>query len=228
MVETVRKARAIRREAAATFEQVLIALRSYSQPPRALPVRERYVFLVHGFFAAGPVFEPLRDHFAQVLPHVAAIDFTYPPFGTVEGIAARLARRIDALVPAGAPIDLVGHSLGGLVCRWYVQELGGHARVSRLVLMASPHAGTLAARRAPGALARALRPGSDVVSRLANSRDTAESVKYVVIAGGRDMMVSPESATAVPAEETHLFPELGHNEMLFDPTVLGRVADALK
>jgi pSer/pThr/pTyr-binding forkhead associated (FHA) protein len=44
-----------------------------------------------------------------------------------------------------APVTIVAHSLGCLVSRYYVERLGGKARVERLVLMGGPHLGTPAA-----------------------------------------------------------------------------------
>ncbi len=38
-------------------------------------------------------------------------------------------------------MTVVGHSLGGVVARFYVQELGGHHRVARTISLASPFMG---------------------------------------------------------------------------------------
>jgi triacylglycerol lipase len=65
-------------------------------------------------------------------------------------------------------VRLVGHSLGGLIARYYVQRLGGHARVETVVTVATPHAGTVAAwLLAPLPLVRQLRPGSKLLGELA-------------------------------------------------------------
>ena len=42
-------------------------------------------------------------------------------------------------------LDLVGFSMGGLVCRHYIQMLGGNRRVDRLVTISTPNQGTLLA-----------------------------------------------------------------------------------
>ena len=42
-------------------------------------------------------------------------------------------------------IDIVGHSMGGLIGLYYIKRLGGHQRVRRLVMMGSPVRGTWAA-----------------------------------------------------------------------------------
>ena len=43
-------------------------------------------------------------------------------------------------------IHVIGHSLGGLIARYYVQRLGGDARVHTLVTLGTPHHGTRLAR----------------------------------------------------------------------------------
>ena len=51
--------------------------------------------------------------------------------------------------------------MGGLIARYYVQRLGGDARVHTLVTLGTPHGGTAAAYLVPHRLARQLRPDSD-------------------------------------------------------------------
>ena len=64
------------------------------------------------------------------------------------------------------PVTIIGHSMGGVVARYYVQVLGGDARVHTLVTLGSPHGGTYPARLVPHPLARQLRPGSEIIREL--------------------------------------------------------------
>ena len=65
-------------------------------------------------------------------------------------------------------IHVIGHSLGGLIARYYVQRLGGDSRVHTLVTLATPHQGTQLARAAPMLpLVRQLTPSSAVIQELA-------------------------------------------------------------
>jgi triacylglycerol lipase len=49
--------------------------------------------------------------------------------------------RLYARYPLG-PLSIIGHSKGGLIGRYYIERLGGDARVRTLVTLATPHLGT--------------------------------------------------------------------------------------
>jgi len=188
----------------------------------------RVVVFVHGFGAAGAVFGPLRARVESELG-LPTLDFTYRSSRSFARVVDELAEQLHRLAPEDAELDLVGHSLGGLVARWYVQELGGASRVRRLVTLATPHAGTRSARIAPGPLRRALLPGSDVVRRLASGRNRAGDVRHTALVAGADVMVTPpSSAAAITDAEVRWFEGLGHNAMLFDRRVHDAVLAELR
>src|SRR3954467_8000942 len=56
----------------------------------------------------------------------------------------RKIERILAQTPSQR-IDVIGHSMGGLIGLYYVKKLGGHARVRKLIMMGTPVRGTWAA-----------------------------------------------------------------------------------
>ena len=109
--------------------------------PEARP-GEDVVVLVHGFLASAGVFRPLRARLEQEAGARVAT-FTHAPGLGVRRIAKRLATLVDR-IPRGTRITVIGHSLGGLVARWYVQELGGHARVAQTISLATPFGGVSA------------------------------------------------------------------------------------
>jgi triacylglycerol esterase/lipase EstA (alpha/beta hydrolase family) len=202
----------------------LMAFPKRSQPPASA---DRMVLFVHGFMAGGPVFDPMRAHVESVVA-VETVGLTYGPLESFEHIAGRIAA-LAKLSAHGRPVTIVGHSLGGLLARWYLQELGGAidqgGAVDRLITIASPHAGTDKARFAPGSLGAALRPGSAIVERLRAGRDRAKNVVHVAVVAGRDQMITPpESAGAIEDAEVHRFDDLGHNAALFDRRVVDLIA----
>jgi triacylglycerol lipase len=206
------------REAAAFARQGQLIVLGPRRPRVVHAEADRVVVFVHGYGAAGAVFEPLRVEVERRLG-VPTVDFTYRSISTFGAITRDLAGLLDRLAD-GRRLDLVGHSLGGLLSRWYVQEMDGARHVDRLVTLATPHAGTASARIAPGPLGGVLLPGSAVVRRLAAGRARASEVAHTALVAGADMMVSPPaSAAAIDDAEVRWFSELGHNGMLYDRSV---------
>jgi pimeloyl-ACP methyl ester carboxylesterase len=82
--------------------------------------------------------------------------------------ARKLATTIEAICEQTGyeRIHVIGHSMGGLVARYYIQQLGGDARIHTLVTLGTPHRGTQAARLLPTSVCRQMRPESDVLAEL--------------------------------------------------------------
>ena len=100
------------------------------------------VVLVHGLFGDPTNFLLLRRYLAgHGMRNFAA--FSYPPRFDYQRLAPRLGDLIDTICLAtGAPeVDLVGHSLGGLIAR-YLVEMPRPSRVRRLVTLGAPYFAT--------------------------------------------------------------------------------------
>lgn len=87
-------------------------------------------------------------------------------------------------------IHIVGHSLGGLVARYFVQRLGGDARVHTLVTLGTPHKGTLTAHLLPQRVVRQMRPGSEVLAELAEPSPRCRT-RFVVFYSDLDQLIVP-------------------------------------
>ncbi|MEU5366218.1 alpha/beta fold hydrolase [Streptomyces sp. NPDC005925] len=128
------------------------------------------VIFVHGLSDRASIFTRLRDRLrgCGAGPFLTA---TYSPFHLDIRTAARaLSEQVEQAreQAGGRPVCLVGHSLGGLIARYYVQRLGGDAHVSLVITLATPHSGTAMALLAPPyPVLRQLRPGSDLLAELA-------------------------------------------------------------
>lgn len=183
---------------------------------------DRLVVFVHGFMARGPVWGPMR-HAVAASKAVETIDLSYGPLESFEAVCARV-RRVILAHHEGRPVTMVGHSLGGLVSRWIVQE--GHdaaTHVDRLITLASPHDGTTAARIPAGPLVSAIRPRSAVLQTLHASVAALERVHRVAVVAAKDRMITPpSSAAALPGAEV-VWLDVGHNEILFDPEAIAIV-----
>ncbi|MFD9001334.1 esterase/lipase family protein [Streptomyces sp. NPDC059582] len=136
-----------------------------------LPTRsDPPVVLLHGFIDNRSVFVLLRRSLAQHGRH-QVMSLNYSPLTCdIRTAAELLGRHIEEICArtGSEQVDIVGHSLGGLIARYYAQRLGGDLRVRTLVTLGTPHAGTRVAPLANAhPIVRQMRPGSEVIQELA-------------------------------------------------------------
>src|SRR5512140_1353835 len=131
-------------EAMATLREVALMRRDLLPVLPKARAGDDVVVLVHGFLASAGVFRPMRARLEKEAGARVA-SFSHAPGLGVRRIARQLAELIDR-IPQGTRIHLVGHSIGGLVARWYVQEMEGHTRVAQTISLATPFGGTRLAR----------------------------------------------------------------------------------
>jgi pimeloyl-ACP methyl ester carboxylesterase len=185
------------------------------------------VLLVHGYMATRGSLHLLERRLSE-RGHVV-LTYRLGPLnlGGIRQAAGLIARKVEALVeqtPVRA-VNVVGHSMGGLVGLYYVKHLGGRDRVRRLVLLGSPVGGTWSAvlglLTAPlGRASFELLPASPLLRELRDGPLPA-GVEVVTVAGERDFF-APEPTTRLPGVR-HLSLPASHSGLLVD----GAVADAI-
>lgn len=151
------------------------------------------ILLVHGVVDNRSIFTVLRRGlhrrgFGRIT------SFNYSPLSLdIRNVAVRLAEEVEQLcLETGYErIHLIGHSMGGLVARHYVQCLGGDERVHTLVTLGTPHRGTLAARMLPHPVARQLRPTSDVITELERPTGPCRT-RFVAFWSDLDQIIIPQ------------------------------------
>ncbi|MFI6336416.1 esterase/lipase family protein [Streptomyces sp. NPDC050535] len=176
----------------------------------------RPVVLVHGTFANSV------DNWLTLAPYlvnrgycVYSLDYGQLPgvplihgLGPIDKSAGQLQAFVDKVLAAtgSAKADLVGHSQGGMMPRYYLKFLGGAAKVNALVGIAPDNHGTTLSGLAnllpyfPGAedLISTATPaladqvaGSAFLTKLNAGGDTVPGVHYTVIATRYDEVVTP-------------------------------------
>jgi pimeloyl-ACP methyl ester carboxylesterase len=127
------------------------------------------VVLLHGFIDNRSVFVLLRRNLAQHgRQQVESLNYS-PLTCDIRTAAELLGRHIEEICErtGSKHVDIVGHSLGGLIARYYVQRLGGDLRVRTLVTLGTPHSGTRVVPLANAhPIVRQMRPGSGVLEEL--------------------------------------------------------------
>jgi triacylglycerol lipase len=142
----------------------------------------------------------------------------------------RKIERILAQTPSQR-IDIIGHSMGGLIGLYYVKKLGGHARVRKLILMGTPVRGTWAALAGVVTLGLwstsswQLLPRSRFLDELAKG-PIPPGVEVHTIAAARDWVV-PLGTTRLTGANAMTVP-LGHSSLVVSEEVYRRVAAALR
>jgi triacylglycerol lipase len=124
-------------------------------------------------------------------------------------------------------VDIIAHSLGGVVARYYIEQMGGSEHVAKLVTLGSPHRGTLLGRFGLSIIpsARELMADSELLAGLR----PIEAVKYTSIWSRADaVVIPPDSSSVVPAGTDRVFEDLGHLTMLLSPRVVDAVVEALQ
>lgn len=178
--------------------------------------------LVHGALATAGAWRPLRERLAAEGVHSGS--FTYKPSAGVSAISDGIGALLGEL-PPNVRICLVGHSLGGLAVRWFVQEAGGDPRVVGTVTVAAPFRGARGASLLPGQAGRDMSRGSSVLARLAESASSTE-LPHLSIFGGADTAVPGD--TTFPVGDRLIVPGAGHNALLFHDDVAGSILARLR
>ncbi|MEM8955932.1 MAG: alpha/beta fold hydrolase [Verrucomicrobiota bacterium] len=129
------------------------------------------VVLVHGIFDTRITMIPLRkalenDGFQCFMPSLRPADGR----GGLESMAQQLEAFIEEEFGPDETFSIVAFSMGGLVSRHYLQELGGVRRCRGFHTIATPHRGTYFAYLYPNAGTRQMRPRSAFLDEL----ETAE------------------------------------------------------
>lgn len=186
----------------------------YSCKPSA--AHPRPVVLVHGTFANSV------DNWLALVPYLENRDYCVFSFdygqlsgvplfyglGPIDKSAEQLKTFVDKVLAAtgAAETDLVGHSQGGLMPRYYLKFLGGAAKVNALVGIAPDNHGTtlsgitnllpyfpgiqdLLTTHTPALADQVV--GSPFLTELNAGGDTVPGVKYTVLATKYDEVVTP-------------------------------------
>jgi triacylglycerol lipase len=190
------------------------------------------ILLVHGIMDNRSVFTVFRRALRRRgFGRVHAVNYSLLT-GDIRTAAHELRSHVEQLRErtGSEKVHIVGHSLGGMIARYYVQRLGGSAAVHSLVTLGSPHGGTGTAYLLPTTLARQLRPGSDVLAELAEPAPEC-TTRFLVVWSRMDQMVLPQGNARLlhpdlDVEQLELR-DVGHLSLPIDPRSVHWVVTSL-
>ena len=190
------------------------------------------ILLVHGMVDNRSIFTVLRRAlrrrgFGRVWTlnyHVLTQD--------VRAAARRLEQAVEAICEETGyeRIHVLGHSMGGIIARYYVQRMGGDQRVHTLVTLGSPHGGTHAARVLPRGVCRQLRPDSDVIRELAEPVEHCRT-RFLCFWSDLDVLITPKRAARIDHPDLNarnvFVRGVGHMSLPIDGRVTREIANTL-
>ncbi|WP_137814750.1 esterase/lipase family protein [Gandjariella thermophila] len=222
------------RHATATWELAAPPLRPERPGTPREPTRAGTpVLLVPGFAGTSSIFEPLRRALRRDGADRTHIVSYSPLTGGLRTAAELLSTEVEALCgrTGRRRVHLVGHSLGGLIARYFVQRLGGDRQVDVLVTLGTPHGGITAARLLPWLpLVGQLVPHSAAIAELALPAPGCRT-RFVAFYRDLDEVVIPSTRARIDhpdlRAENILVPGVGHLTLPVDAVVVRRVCALL-
>jgi triacylglycerol lipase len=183
--------------------------------PANAPTRTRQVVLVHGFAENGSSFAWMKRRLGKqgfdcLVPRLTPRDGR----GGLANLARQLKEDIDERFGPDSRIAVIAFSMGGIVSRYYLQELGGAERCDAFVTISSPHQGTAAAWCYPTQGAMEMRPGSDFLRQLEQTEHRLDGIPVVSYRTRFDLIILPPASSVWSRAENIEVPVLLHPLML--------------
>ncbi len=190
------------------------------------------IILIHGVVDNRSVFTLLRRGLRR-RGFGRIITLNYSPLTEdVRHVAERLETLVEQVcIETGYErVHVIGHSMGGLVARYFVQRMGGDSRVHTLVTLGTPHEGTAPAHLVPHPVARQMRRGSDIVTELAAPAPACRT-RFVAIWSDLDQMIVPKASARIDHPDLQVrnvfVPSVGHNSLPVDGRVVHEIVTTL-
>ncbi len=187
------------------------------------------VVFIHGHGGSGGGFAFL-ERALRSEGHQRFASWEYDARGTVEEVAARLAAWAERSIDG--EVHVVGHSLGGILARAWLQEHGGRSRARSLVTLSTPHRGLGGLAAVPGAgllpLVREVGAGSPLLARLDASAGVLAGLPCLSVVSARDHFVRPAANASFDGARLVTVQHVGHVGVLFSRRVHRLVAEHLR
>ncbi len=203
------------------------------------------VIVVGGLIGLSIAYEPIAARLSADGYRVSIYQLPNLGFGDIRESARALSSYVDQVRAAtgAAKVDLVTHSEGGLVSRWYVKVLGGADKVDHYISLGSPQYGTYVANiinflglgSCVGIVAcQQMSIGSSLLADLNAGDDTPGAARWTTIRTWQDELVRPvDNATLADGASNVLVQAwcplrvVGHLGLVLDGTTYTIVRQAL-
>ncbi len=190
------------------------------------------IILVHGVVDNRSIFTLLRRALrGRGFGRTYALNYS-PLTDDISDVARRLGSLIDTVCEQTGyeRVHIIGHSMGGLVARYYVQRLGGDRHVHTICTLGTPHSGSIVAQFVPWPVARQMRPDSELIAELELPAPGCRT-RFIAIWSDLDQLVLPQRNARIQHPDLRarnvLIRGIGHMSLPVDRRVVNEIAAAL-
>ena len=203
-------------------------------PELLLPAQtKRVTVFVHGYGGSRGNFMPMQSYF-RLRGQAQGISVGFGDTSSIECMADELKSTLRSLIirnhlPANS-IDIVAHSLGGIISRVTLQDKELHHHVRTLITLATPHAGSGLARYLDTPTCRGLRPGSELLQTLELQKGWGQgnAPKLVAFWTPKDCILIPAESARLDGADNICRPDCTHVSFLLRPSVWDDIIGVLE
>jgi pimeloyl-ACP methyl ester carboxylesterase len=189
---------------------------------------EAPVLMLHGLFNNRASWFWFKRYLrSQGFSNIATINLS--TWHNEEVLTELVAKKVDELRHRLGvdKVHLVGHSMGGIIARNFIQLRGGADKVDCCVCLGAPHFGSKLTPFAVSRLGRVLVPNSDFLQRL-NNAPLPETIRMTNIFTRKDNMVLPNTNSRLPWGKEVELDNIGHTGLIYRQPALAAVCTALQ
>jgi triacylglycerol lipase len=192
------------------------------------PARRTPVILLHGLFQNRSCLFLLQWRL-RAAGYDRVVSLNTPAWQDLESLVDAVAVTVARVRHASgaARVHLVGHSMGGILARCYLQRPDSAGTVAGCVTLGTPHRGTRLAPFAISRHGRSLGPASPLLARL-NRSPLPAGVHFTAIYSRHDNIIVPAEHARMQGADNVEMTGLGHTTLLFSRQTADAVVAALQ
>lgn len=195
------------------------------------------VILLQGFMGTRGVLRPLENHLREQGRDVISLDLGFFNIRDIRKSAQLLSYKMERIIDRFSEehpfekIDIIGHSMGGLIGLYYVKRLGGHRLVRKLITLGAPFRGTWSSLLGVfpvGLFSKGIWqmiPGSGFLESLESRPKEVHETEVISISAKYDTICPPHSCN-MKEGINHIIP-VGHASLLMDMRVFDAISQFL-
>ncbi|MFI5343390.1 MAG: alpha/beta fold hydrolase [Chlamydiales bacterium] len=185
----------------------------------------RPILLVHGYINTSAVWIYIKWKLSRrTLGPIYTIDLKHP-FRSMTEHAKQVEKCAERIEKETGRFDLIliGYSMGGIISSFYATHLAPQGKVTDVLTIASPFAGTYVAKMAFGKNGREMERGSTFLKKLNQEMRKSHKIRFSHIASKTDEIIIPYTSAVFDEKRKYIFNDLGHGALIFSPRVANKL-----